>query len=203
MPDKLPNIYGLWGALALLLVAQALWSLFLAYPAGLERMLRRGRSWVYVPLAWQGFRRLRITFTSRLLTLAGTTLWTVLMTHHTGRQKAWWIAGFFLVGYAALSWLQAFCSGFRFKQQEDAYYLLHDELRAKMEAENKDFTEAQLKSLSAYQHQQRLRKADEEGKFLKVLGEEAARSRKARVAAPGGTAQPADAAADAADTPET
>lgn len=200
MPEKIPNIYGLWvywlwAAFALTLVAQAFWSLYLAYPGGLERMLRRGRSWVYVPMAWKGFRRLRLLFVSRLLTLTGSTLWAVLLAHHTGRQKAWWVAGFFLFGYAALSWLQAVWSGFRFKQQEDAYYLLHDELRAKMESENKDFTEAQLRSLSAYQHQQRLRKAEEEGQFLKVLDAEAKRSRKAR-ALPEAASQPAAPAAE-------
>jgi hypothetical protein len=62
-----------------------------------------------------------------------------------------------------------------------------------MEAENKDFTEAQLRSLSAYQHQQRLRKADEEGKFHVVLGEEAKRFRKARTAAPSPPSQAAEA----------
>jgi hypothetical protein len=182
MPEKIPNIYGLWGALALILVAQGFWSLFLAYPGALERMLRRGRSWVYVPMAWQGFRRWRTQLVSRILVLTGSALWAVLLAHHSGRHKAWWVAGFFLIGYAGLSWLQGFWNGFRYKQQEDAYYLLHDELRTKMVAENKDFTEAQLRSLSAYQHQQRLRKADEEGVFLKVLGEEAKRFRQARTA---------------------
>lgn len=193
MPEKIPNIYGLWSGFALVLAAQGMWSVFFAYPAGLERMLRRGRSWVYVPTAWQGFRRLWILFVSRLLVITGAALWAVLLAHHTGRQKAWWVALFFLVGYAGFSWLQAFWNGFRFKQQEDAYYLLHDELRARMEGENKDFTGAQLRSLSAYQHQQRLRKAEEEGKFLKVLGEEAKRFRKARTAAPPPPAHAAEA----------
>jgi hypothetical protein len=193
MPDKIPNIYGLWGGFVLILVAQGLWCLFFAYPGMLERMLRRGRTWVYVPLAWQGFRKVRILFVSRLLVLAGSASWAVLLAHHIDRRQAWWIAGLFLTGYLGLSWLQTYWNGFRYKQQEDAYYLLHDELRTRMEAENKDFTEAQLRSLSAYQHQQRLRKADEEGKFLVVLGEEAKRFRKARTAAPSPPSQAAEA----------
>ena len=54
----------------------------------------------------------------------------------------------------------------RYRQQEDAYYFLHDELRAKLESEGKDMAESAFKSLAAYQHQNLLRKADEKGKLL-------------------------------------
>lgn len=184
MPDKIPNIYGLWGALALTLAAHGLWCAYFAYPATLERMLRKGRPWVYIPLAWTGFRKLRDLWVGRLLLVAGAGLWATLLAHHAGKRHALWIAGFFVLGYAGFSWLHTFWCTLRFKQQEDVYYLLYDELRARMEAENKDFTEAQLRSLAAYQHQQRLRKADEEGKFLAALGAEARRSRQARMVAP-------------------
>lgn len=188
MQEHIRTVYFLWGALALLLAAQAVWGLFFAYPVGFERMLRRGRTWVYVPLGWKGFRKLQILFVSRVLvlgvTVTGTYLAALLFILREGRKHgSLWIAGTILVLYVIAAWLQATWNGLRYRQQEDAYYLLHDELRAKLEGENKDYSETQLRSLSAYQHQQRLRKADEEGKLLPVLQAEARLFRQARPAA--------------------
>ncbi len=189
MQEHIRTLYILGGVLALLLVAQAFWGLFLAYPTVFERMLRRGRAWVYVPLRWQGFRKLQILFVSRLLVLAitvtGTYLASLLFIHPETRKHApVWVAAVVAVLYFASSWLQGVWSMHRYRQQEDAYYLLHDELRAKFESENKDYNEAQIRSLSANQHKQGLLKADEEGKLLIVLQAEAHRFRKARTATP-------------------
>lgn len=180
MQQNMSVVYGLWGGFVLFLAVQPLWNLFFSYPAGFERMLRRGRNWVYVPLRWKGMRKLQILFVSRLIVLGISIMGTLLLVHYTGKRSSWWLAGFFVVCYAGASWLQGVWNAFRYRQQEDAYYLLHDEMRDRFEQENKDYNESQIRSLSAYQHQQRLRKADEEGTFLKVLQSEARRFRQAR-----------------------
>lgn len=183
MQQNMSVVYGLWGGLVLLFAAQSLWNLFFSYPASFERMLRRGRSWVYVPLRWKGMRKLQILFVSRLIVVAIGATGALLLMHYTEKRQSWWVIGFFVLCYAAGAWLQGFWNAFRYRQQEDAYYLTHDELRDKLELENKDYNEAQIRSLSAYQHQQRLRKADEDGTFLAVLQAEARRFRLARAAA--------------------
>jgi hypothetical protein len=183
MQQNISTVYGLWGGLVLMLVSQAFWSLYLAYPAAFERLLRRGRTWVYVPLRWKGFRKLQILFVSRLIVLGITATGALLFMQHTGRRQTLWVAAAVALFYSGAIWLQGFWSGIRYRQQEDAYYLLHDELRVKLAEQNKDYSEAQLRSLSAYQHQQRLRMADEEGAFLAVLRGEARRFRQARPAA--------------------
>jgi hypothetical protein len=180
MQQNMSVVYGLWGGLVLLLAAQPLWILFFSYPAGFERMLRRGRSWVYVPLRWKGFFKLQVLLVSRLLVVGVAVCAALLLAHYTGKRQAWWVTGFGVGGYAAAAWLQALWIGVRYRQQEDAYYLMHDEMRDRFVRENKDYTEAQIRSLSAYQHQQRLRKADEDETFLAVLRAEARRSRQAR-----------------------
>jgi hypothetical protein len=187
MQEHIRTVYVLWGTLTLLIVAQGLWGIFFSYPIGLERMLRRGRSWVYVPMKWQGFRKIQILFVSRLLVLGitATGTWLTMLLfiqRETRKHPSLWIFGTVLVLYVAASWLQGIWTMQRYRQQEDAYYLLHDELRDKLVSENKDYNESQIRSLAAYQHQQRLRKADEEGKFLAVLQEEAQRFRQARPA---------------------
>jgi len=184
MQHNMTVVYGLWSGLILLLVAQPFWNLFFSYPSGFERMLRRGRSWVYIPLRWKGARKFQILLVSRLILLGIATLGTMLLAQSFDRRQTLWVAGFLVVCYALASWLQAFWNGIRYRQQEDAYFLLHDEMRAKFEQDNKDYNEAQLRNLSAYQHQQRLHKADEEGRFLAVLREEARRFRQARTGVP-------------------
>lgn len=180
MRYEMSTVYGIWGGLAVLLGAQAAWSLFVGYPAAFERMLRRGRAWVYVPLRWNGLHKFYVTLASRLLVAVIALLITLLLAHHTGRQHPAWLAGFFAAAWFGASWAQGFWNGIRYRQQEDAYFLQLDELRAKLEAENKDYNDAQLRSLSAYQHQQRLHKADEERRFLAALRDEARRFRQAK-----------------------
>jgi hypothetical protein len=177
MQQNMSVVYGLWGALALLLAAQPLWNLFFSYPAGFERMLRRGRSWVYVPMRWKGFRKVQILFVARLIVLGIALCSALLLIHYTGKRQTWWLVGFLVAGYAVATWLQGLWNAVRYRQQEDAYYLMHDEMRDRFVEENKDYTEVQVRSLSAYQHQQRLRKADEENTFLAVLRAEARRAR--------------------------
>jgi len=190
MQHGIPIEYGVWGALALLIAAQALWSLFFAYPAMFERMLRRGRTWVYVPLRWQGGRKLQILIAARLLTLGMTAAGTWLFVEYSERRHVAWVAAFIVLCYAVAEWLQGFWTTMRYRQQEDSFFLRLDTLRAKMEQENKDYTESQLRSLAAYQHQQALRKADEERRLLAELRDGSRRQRQAR---PAGTAPLAEA----------
>jgi hypothetical protein len=146
-------------------------------------MMPARETWVYVPLRWKGFRKLQILLVHRLIQLGVAGLGIALLVHYSERRQALWIALFAIICYAAAAWLQGLWNGLRYRQQEDAYFLLQDELRAKFERENKDYGETQLRNLSAYQHQQHLRKADEEGRFLTVLRHEARRFRQARPAA--------------------
>lgn len=61
----------------------------------------------------------------------------------------------------------------RYRQQEDAYFHLHDSLKEKLESEGKDYTEAAFRNLAAYQHHHLLRKADEGGHLAQTLREQA------------------------------
>ncbi len=180
MQDTISTAYGLWGGLLLLLILQAVWGQFLSYPASFERMLRRGRSWVYVPRHWKGVRKAAILAATRLFAAGIGLLLAFLLALHARLEEPGWVMATALAGFASALWLQGFWNHLRYRQQEDAYFLLHDELRSRLERENKDVGRAQLRSLASYQHQQQLRKADEEGRFLSVLRSEAKRFRMAR-----------------------
>ncbi len=168
----------LWGGLILLIVGHLLWCQFMSYPASFERQLRRGKPWVYIPLRWKGIRKFGTLTFSRLLVLGIAAEGAVLLLHQLGRKEpVWFLASAILFLVAALR-LDTFWTERRYHQQEDAFYLLHDELRAKMEHEGKDFTDSQCRSLAIYQHQQRLRKADEAGHLIAAMRQEAKRSRR-------------------------
>ena len=180
--SSIPIAYWLWGTFILFLVAHFLWCQFAAYPTAFESQLRKGKSWVYIPLGWKGFRKFTVLSVSRLLVLSvagsGTILLMFLTQKYTLQRGPLWITGFAVVLFLAIKRLDAIWNHLRYRQQEDAYYRLHDELRAKLDQEAKDYTEAQFRSLAAYQHQQRLHKADEAGTFLVALKSEARIARK-------------------------
>jgi hypothetical protein len=182
MLDNNTTIYILWGSLAALLGLQFLWIHFVAYPARFEKMLRKGRTWMYIPQRWKGFYKVQVMFVSRLLVTAIALVLLFLMIQYTGNHKPLWIAAYVAAAYIIAAWVGSAWTNLRYRQQEDAYFLQLDELRAKLDQENKDYSDAQLRNLSAYQHQQKLHRADEEGKLAAVLRDEARRFRKGKLA---------------------
>lgn len=102
------------------------------------------------------------------------------MSHYTRRHSGVWYVGYGLgMGFLMIR-LNSLWLSIPYHQQEDSYYFLHDELRSKLESEGKDMGESAFKSLAAYQHQNLLRKADEQGVLIKTLRQQAKISRKHR-----------------------
>lgn len=168
------------GLLAAVLLAQWAWCCWVAYPIAFEKQLKRGKPWVYIPLRWRGGYKVQIGLVSKLLLLAGTALATALAVHYSKRSTPVWLLAFALPSLIAMLRLNALWLSIRYRQQEDAYYFLHDELRTRLESEGKDMAESAFKSLAVYQHHTQLRKADEKGELLKALRTQARMSRKFR-----------------------
>ncbi len=173
-------LYTAWGVFAGLLLMHWAWCQFVAYPISFERKLKRGKPWIYIPIRWKGFYKLQIVLVTRLLVLGLTASAVILLSHYSRKSEAPWMVLYaLLTGFLALR-LNVLWLDLRYHQQEDSYYFLHDELRAKLESEGKDMAESAFKSLAAYQHQNLLRKADESGTLIKTLGNQAKISRKYR-----------------------
>lgn len=172
--------YITWGLFVGLLLLHWAWCQFVSYPIGFEKNLKRGKSWVYIPLAWKGGYKFQILLFSRIIMLSLVAVSLILLSHYTQKTQPWWLIGFGLCLGVLVYKLNSFWLEFRYRQQEDAYYFLHDELRAKHETEGKDMADAAFKNLAAYQHQNLLRKADEQGQLIKTLKAQARKSRKHR-----------------------
>lgn len=180
MTPKLNYQYLALGLLAGLLVVHWMWCHFVAYPISFERKLKRGKPWVYIPIRWKGAYKFQIQLLTRLLMLAVIAPAVALLAQYTRRADGLWILIYTAaVGYLVVR-LNTFWLDFRYRQQEDAYYFLHDELRTKLEGEGKDMGESAFKNLAAYQHQNLLRKADQGGTLIKTLKSQAKTSRKHR-----------------------
>ena len=172
--------YIAWGILTSLLVLHWLWCQFVAYPISFEKNLKRGKPWVYIPLRWKGARKIQIRFFSRVIMLSVIAVGILLASVYTHRMGwSWYLLYALIVGFMVMRlntlWLEQ-----RYRQQEDSYYFLHDELRSKLESEGKDIADSAFKSLAAYQYQNLLRKADEQGTLIKTLRAQAKESRKKR-----------------------
>lgn len=172
--------YIVWGILAGILVLHWLWCHFVAYPISFESKLKQGKSWVYIPIRWKGAYKLQIVFFTRVLMLAVVATGILLLSHYTRKAGGPWLLLYAVVLGLAVMRLNALWLELRYRQQEDSYYFLHDELRVKLESEGKDMGESAFKSLAAYQHQNLLRKADEKGALIKTLRSQAKISRKYR-----------------------
>jgi hypothetical protein len=180
MNPKLQHQYIAWGLLAGLLLLHWAWCQFVAYPISFEKNLKKGKPWVYIPLQWKGAYKFQIRFVSRVIMIGLVGVGILVVSLYSSKSGAAWFLAYGLgMGFLVLRlntlWLQM-----RYQQQEDSYYYLHDELRAKLESEGKDMGESAFKSLAAYQHQNLLRKADEQGMLIKTLGAQAKESRKHR-----------------------
>lgn len=172
--------YILLGTLVGLLVLHFLWCHYVAYPISFERHLKRGKSWVYIPIRWKGGQKLQILMVSRILMVCIVALGVILLSLYTRRASWAWYAVFGVGAGILILRLNALWLLFRYKQQEDAYYYLHDELRAKLENEGREVGDAAFKNLAAYQHQNLLRKADEQGRLIPTLRSQSKLSRKRR-----------------------
>lgn len=163
-----------------LLVLHWLWCQFIAYPISFERNLKRGKTWVYIPIRWQGAYKVQITLVSRLLLVVVIAVGVMLLSYYTRRTTIPWIIGYGLGIGLFITRLNALWLKLRYMQQEDAYYFLHDELRVRLESEGKDIADSAFRSLAAYQHQNLLRKADEQGQLIQTLRSQSKLSRKHR-----------------------
>src|SRR6185436_14161982 len=75
--------YITWGLFVGLLLLHWAWCQFVAYPISFEKNLKRGKSWVYIPLSWKGAYKFQILFFSRIIMLSLVAVGLVLLSHYT------------------------------------------------------------------------------------------------------------------------
>jgi hypothetical protein len=174
------RLIALGSAFALTLLFHALWCHNVAYPRGFEKHLKNGKPWVYIPIRWKGLRKSFALWVENGMLLLALALGIALVHELGSKHSPIALAVAFIVLSVALFRWNALWLSFRYRQQEDSYFHLHDSLKEKLASEGKDYTETAFRNLAAYQHHQLLRKADEGGHLTLTLKQQARLSREHR-----------------------
>jgi hypothetical protein len=163
----LKQLGSLWWIPLILWVLFFFWCRQLAYPQYLERKIREGRQWIYVPISWPRRRGLVKAGTVAWILLAGafsaSALYAVL-------PLGW--AGLF--AYLALALVFGVCLLFGFSRrqyqlQHDYYYQIYRQLEEAAYKEGRVMRKNDIENQCMWQHQSSLRQADKEGRLVAHL----------------------------------
>ncbi len=150
---------------ALFFIANLFWRIHIAYPLILDRSIRKGKSWIYIPLRWRGLHKKLVSLTTPVLNalivvLGLATLWYFVY------PKSELIFAASAAGFVILHlFLSAQVLKLKLRQQEDSYFFIRRKLFEDMEVKGKKLTESEIGNLASFQHQSLLREADKTGQL--------------------------------------
>ena len=144
------------------------WYVNIAFPIQLEKQIKAGKSWVYLPLNWKGSRKSIIRFFSH--TIAFFPAFTVLGSFYYSLNYGIIIAS--CVGtslFLALNLLSKKLILIRYKQQESNYFSILSAIARQNKRDGKPASEVEMRNLCSWEHQNTLRLADKDGRLLQEL----------------------------------
>jgi len=163
-------------------LAHFYWCLYIAYPMVIDTSIKKGKSWLYLPLKWKGLYKISVKLITPLLNLSIyglglITLWVYLFEF----SKSVFLVAAIVLMIVHLG-LSSFVPKRKFSQQEDSFFLIRGQLQENMKTRGKSLSENEVNSLAAFQHQNLLREADKMGKLNKTLAKQSqlAKSRKSK-----------------------
>ena len=148
------------------------WCLFRAYPIYLDRQVKRGKSWVYLPKFWRGSTKnwvLRLTpiFKWGMVGLLTSVFFLLLNRFQLPMAVVAGVSALFAT--AVVHYGSAFLIKSRFHQQEKFYFdKLTNQFRI-YEEQGHAVSEIEVRNLVSWEFQNSLRRADEAGELLQVL----------------------------------
>jgi hypothetical protein len=148
------------------------------YPIGLEKEIRKGQTWIYIPSSWEMQRTwLKLKFLAHRVLFAGSIgLMFAIPSHDlilsgislVFEQFLFFVAGFF-VSYTAITIRCKKWYFLRFLDQEISYFGLYSSIKAKYYRNGKQVSETEVKNLCNWEYQSQLRQADRDGVLLEEL----------------------------------
>lgn len=140
-----------------------------AYPSFLEKQIKKGKPWLYMPLSWNSKKKAYINFTSQIFYTL--TICSILFGLLVSPIEHW--KSFIITAISALILLVLgkWKIRKRFQQQVNSYFSFVDAVTAEFEREGKGFSEQELHNLASYQFQNAMRSADSNSRLLKELDE--------------------------------
>jgi len=169
--DKAAELGSLWWLPLFLWTAYFFWCRSWDYPADLERHIRKGRPWPYLPVFWK--KRQLIRAVSILLLwganiIFACALYSLLPMKHVI---------FLFIGLAAATFagtkIRSFGTRRIIRLQQDRYFQIYTQMKNQAVSKGSEITDGELLDKTQWQHQNALRLADKQGRLMVFLKGEA------------------------------
>lgn len=173
--DKANGIANGLGSLWLLPVffwaAYFFWSHFLDYPADLEKHIRNGKTWPYLPMYWKGSRRKLIRAVS-ILFFWGGNLFCACTLYYLFKHFLLLIVGLALSIFVGIK-IRSFGTKEFIRLQQDRYFQNYTQLASQAVSKGDEISDSELLARTQWRHHNDLRLADRQGRLLPFLRGEA------------------------------
>jgi hypothetical protein len=157
----------------LLWVAYFLLGYYLDYPADLERQIKSGKVWPYLPMYWKGKKKMLIRIASHVLFWLANILGACTLYYlFSGLHAAIIILGFVLSIFIGLK-VRIESTKKVLRMQQDRYFQIYTKLANEAKSKGSEISESELSSRAQWQHQNDLRQADKQERLLQYLKGEA------------------------------
>ncbi|MBF0432355.1 MAG: hypothetical protein HQK83_13805 [Fibrobacteria bacterium] len=161
-----------------LLLFQYFWDLFIAYPVVLDNYIKRGQSWLYLPLKWNSWIKKFINFFNPIVFALTLFSGGAALYFNTPFLKLYITIPVFIVLATGFTFINDLLLKKRFHQQEDLYFYVRGKIQKQMSQKGKGLSELEINNLASFQHQNMLREADEKHKFIPELNLQSKQAKK-------------------------
>jgi hypothetical protein len=153
--------------------AYLLWSHYMDYPADLEKHIRNGRDWPYLPMYWKGKKRKLIRMASVSLFWAGNLFSACSLYYIFPYQH--WIFMFIGIGLSILAQtkFRNLVTDKIIRLQHERYLQIYTRLASHASTKGDEISVSELEAKAQWQQQNDLRLADKQGRLLQFLRGEA------------------------------
>jgi hypothetical protein len=162
-----PGISGILSLLAYILLWY--WCLYAAYPLSLDKKIKKGKSWLYIPAKWRDKRKLLVILLTPFFLILPILLSTQSLSLAAGNTSLFFISGSAFISSLLVMTLFSYLVNIHFRQQQDFYFYIKDQISFKSELDGKKLSNMEINNLASFQHQNFLQKADKEGMLLMAL----------------------------------
>jgi len=171
--DKAYGFGSLFLLPVLVLPAYFFWCRFFDYPSDLEKHIRSGRNWPYLPMYWKGRRKRLIRIASILLFWSGNLSFACALYYlFPYKHFILLLVGLGIAIFAEIK-IRFYGTNEIIRLQQDRYFQIYTHLANQALAKGDEISDSQLLAKTQWQQQNDLRLADKQGRLLQFLRGEA------------------------------
>jgi hypothetical protein len=157
----------------LLWAAYFLLGSYLDYPADLERQIKSGKVWPYLPMYWKGKKKTFIRIASHFLFWLSNMFGACTIYYlFSGLHPAIIILGLAISIFIGLK-VRIESTKKVIRLQQDRYFQIYTKLKSEALFKGSEISDSELSSRTQWQHQNDLRQADKQERLLQYLKGEA------------------------------